>query len=211
VTRASALIFLVFALTAPAAGAQLPEPDDDPPAAATMPLAEFAPARRAALATANSRLRRGECRTRSFHYPSWAIPPNVRPWNLAHWQAVARDARGRVCWARMNSSDFDVPLARAARTFGASFSHLHSCSHSEGNNHRGGFIMNREGSGAGGWMQFMRSTFYGYVDEAFEGARARGDRVPWRYSNWYSKVGQAYTAAYMFGRGLSSHWTGAGC
>ena len=53
-------------------------------------------------------------------------------------------------------------------------------------------------------MQFMESTYYGY-----SGTATRG--LPAKYNNWYSMLGQAYTAAYMFRLGEHDQWTGAGC
>lgn len=43
-------------------------------------------------------------------------------------------------------------------------------------------------SGAGGWWQFLRSTFYANVEAAFQAAFERGVVVPRRYRNWYSRV-----------------------
>lgn len=119
-------------------------------------------------------------------------------------QAIAR------MWAARNS-DFDLALRAAAKRYGVSYNWLHACAksegHIEGRRTPGGpidpFIMNHGGSGAGGWMQFMHPTFYGYV--------GRTSGYPSKYKKWNSKVGQAYTAAYIFKTEGSRQWTGAGC
>lgn len=106
-------------------------------------------------------------------------------------------------WDRRNAR-FTVALRAAASHYGVSYNWLYNCAQSEGGVWE--WRMNRGGSGAGGWMQFMSSTFYAYV---------RHDRVrrviPAKYRVWNSRVGQAYTSAYMFSIGESHQWTGAGC
>lgn len=67
-------------------------------------------------------------------------------------------------------------------------------------------------SGAGGWMQFMRGTFYAYVGDAFGAARSRGYLVMRTWANWYSPAGQAITGGYMRWSGRDgNHWVGSGC
>lgn len=51
-------------------------------------------------------------------------------------------------------------------------------------------------------MQFMESTLNGNVKNV---------AIPRQYKRWHSKVGQAYTAAYMFHIGQSGQWAGKGC
>lgn len=80
--------------------------------------------------------------------------------------------------------------------------------HSEGGH---GMVWNRQGSGAFGPFQFMRGTFYAYVRPAFARAWVEGQQIPVAYARWNSYLGQSFTAAHMFARGLSWHWTGRGC
>jgi hypothetical protein len=87
---------------------------------------------------------------------------------------------------------------------------LISCSRSEGGTTS--FVMNNQGSGAGGWLQFMSGTFYAYVHAAFQTARERGYVVLSQWKSWTSPAGQAITGAYMRYTGKDgSHWVGAGC
>jgi hypothetical protein len=72
-------------------------------------------------------------------------------------------------------------------------------------------------SGAGGPMQFLESTYYGYSDEAFARAEKRGLNIPSQFNHWYSLLGQAVTAAYIRDRSIDEthqHWApsiDAGC
>ena len=86
---------------------------------------------------------------------------------------------------------------------------LRSCSASEGDHGR--WVPNTQGSGAGGWMQFMEGTWRGFAPDAFTDARRRGMALEPRHFSWYSPVGQAVTGAYMYVNGLRGHWVGAGC
>jgi hypothetical protein len=114
--------------------------------------------------------------------------------------AIQRD------WAKQDRK-FTYALRKAARRYHVSYNWLLACALSEGLSRPGEpFVMNHGGSGAGGWMQFMEGTFYGNAPNA-----RRGNKFPRRYVKWNSKVGQAYTAAYMFHIGQSGQWTGAGC
>jgi len=78
-------------------------------------------------------------------------------------------------------------------------------SHREGG--WGRFVMNSQGSGAGGWMQFMSSTYYAYNDRAFADARSRGFHLDSSVNSWQHPMGQAVTAGYMRYVGLDGcHW-----
>ena len=71
----------------------------------------------------------------------------------------------------------------------------------------GPFVMNHQGSGAGGWMQFMASTFYAYYDDARAAVQARGFKVDPSVWDWHHPLGQALTAGYMRYTGRDGcHW-----
>ena len=124
-------------------------------------------------------------------------------------QAIAR------MW-RVRNGNFHLALRAATQRYHVSYSWLHACAHSEGHIHgyrwvnnkpqkwRGidPFEMNHGGSDAGGWMQYMPGTLTSNV---------RNVKIPTVYKKWRSRVGQAYTAAYMFKIGQSRQWTGSGC
>lgn len=71
----------------------------------------------------------------------------------------------------------------------------------------GPFVMNHQGSGAGGWLQFMASTFYAYSDDARSDVARRGFKVPSNVWDWHHPLGQALTGAYMRFTGRDGcHW-----
>jgi hypothetical protein len=88
----------------------------------------------------------------------------------------------------------------AGPIFGVSINRLHYRVSREGGH--GAWVPNRYGSGAGGWFQFMSGTFYAYVHGAFRAAARRGYYIPDKFKSWYSPLGQAVTASYMFYLGL---------
>lgn len=139
-----------------------------------------------------------------------------------NWKAIAKAERmsymkyvkeKRAEARRLAAANRDLHLALklASKHYGVSYSWLHACAHSEGHidgrrpgyKEKDPFIMNHQGSGAGGWLQFMSPTFYGNIRGAAP--------IPNKYHKWNSRVGQAYVAAYMFKIGQSRQWTGAGC
>lgn len=71
----------------------------------------------------------------------------------------------------------------------------------------GPFVMNHQGSGAGGWLQFMASTFYAYMDDARADVARKGYEVPPGIWEWTHPLGQALTGAYMRSTGRDGcHW-----
>ena len=86
---------------------------------------------------------------------------------------------------------------------------LLSCSASEGG--WGRFVWNTQGSGCGGWLQYVPSTFVGFFARAEADVRRRGFRVPRSASSLYSPLGQALAGAWAYRNGLSFHWFGRGC
>ena len=91
---------------------------------------------------------------------------------------------------------------------------LRSCSSSEGagrNLSINWFQMNHQGSGAGGWLQFMESTFWRMFWAAKADAEARGFIVPDGLASWSSRTGQALAGAWGLTHGRRHEWSGSGC
>lgn len=86
---------------------------------------------------------------------------------------------------------------------------LTSCSASEGGH--GGFVMNRQGSGAAGWMQFLSGTFWRMYPAAKADAEAKGFRVPASTAAIDSPLGQALAGAWGYVNGRRGEWFGSGC
>ena len=103
------------------------------------------------------------------------------------------------------TNDWRTSVTLAQRIYPGTESWLLYISHREGG--WGGFVMNHQGSGAGGWLQFMSSTFYAYVDDARADAARRGFNVPSDVWTWTHPLGQALTGAYMRYTGRDGcHW-----
>jgi hypothetical protein len=86
---------------------------------------------------------------------------------------------------------------------------LVSCSASEGGH--GPFVMNRQGSGAAGWMQFLSGTHTRMFLAAKADAEARGFKVPSSAAAITSPLGQALAGAWGFTNGRKHEWMGQGC
>lgn len=103
------------------------------------------------------------------------------------------------------STDWVTSVRIIQRIYPGTESFLLSCSSGEGGH--GGFVMNHQGSGAAGWMQFMSGTFYGHAPIAFSNARSLGFILPDELTiSIESPMAQALTAAFMRSHGMSSHW-----
>lgn len=120
-------------------------------------------------------------------------------WVAREWRHRARKVHriydnryARFEWANRSISN---AITFAGPIFGVSTDRLHNRVSSEGGH--GGWVPNRQGSGAGGWFQFMSGTYYAFSGEAFDKSG-----VPRIYNSWYSPLGQALTAALMFSKGL---------
>lgn len=150
-------------------------------------------------------------------YPRWKC--EVIHQGRIYRQQVAAAIRHR--WM-LQDRRFTLALKYAARRYHVSYNRLLNCSLSEGLSRptelwkwNGGKVWPAHvkymakpagSSGAGGWAQFMKSTLDGNAARP-----AVRNVVPRRYRHWRSKVGQAYTMAYMFSIGQSGQWSGAGC
>lgn len=86
---------------------------------------------------------------------------------------------------------------------------LLSCSSSEGG--WGRWVPNSEGSGVGGWLQFMPSTFARMFGAASFDVARRGFIVPGSAHSWYSPLGQALAGAWGVTNGRRHEWAGSGC
>lgn len=103
------------------------------------------------------------------------------------------------------TNDWRTAVRLAQRVYPGTSDWLLFISHREGG--YGGFVMNHQGSGAGGWMQFMSGTFYGYVGAARADFARRGFQVDPSVWVWTHPLGQALTAGYMRFTGRDGcHW-----
>jgi len=141
-------------------------------------------------------------------YSRWSLPPSIpfRTWVLDRWTR-----RHTTCQVKLRertiptTGDWTTAVALVQRAYPGTSDWLLYISRREGGH--GGFVMNHQGSGAGGWMQFMSSTYYAYNDRAYADLRARGFIVDESTNSWTHPMGQAITAGYMRYVGLDGcHW-----
>jgi hypothetical protein len=88
---------------------------------------------------------------------------------------------------------------------------LRSCSQATSEGGWGRWVPNTQGSGAGGWLQFMSGTFWSVIDDAIARARAAGMVVPSSARSWYSPLGQALAGDEMIRDGRRREWSGWAC
>jgi len=81
-----------------------------------------------------------------------------------------------------------------------------SCSAHEGGH--GPFVMNYQGSGSGGWMQYLYGTWTSHYGSALALARLEHRPLPpARAAQWTEPLGQAFAAGWGYSHQRSA-WTG---
>lgn len=125
-----------------------------------------------------------------------------------HSQRVQRASR-RLWLTLPSPSDWTVAVRVAQRAYPGTDGWLLSCSASEGGH--GSWVWNRHGSGAGGWAQFMESTFWRMFNAARADVTQRGFSVPSSAASFRSPLGQALAAAWGYTNGRRHEWSGSGC
>ena len=139
----------------------------------------------------------------------WALPQSVayRRWVVDRWQQMDASCHAQKRKRTIPTTyDWVTATALADRIFPGTRSWLLSCSSGEGGHGR--FVMNNQGSPAGGWMQFYASTYYRYSGSAYADARARGYLVDASTNDWHHPLGQAITASYAKTHGGGGNWDG---
>ena len=149
----------------------------------------------------------------------WMIAPRTEHCSSVPWTKTCRIARERLnfhgsrmeriradLWRTLpETNDWRTSVRLSQRIYPGTESWLLYISDREGG--WGPFVMNHQGSGAGGWLQFMASTFYAYVDDARRDVERRGFVVPASVWRWNHPLGQALTGAYMRFTGRDGcHW-----
>jgi hypothetical protein len=138
----------------------------------------------------------------------WALPQSIayRGWVAEQWQKNTSSCLKLQDQRTIPATnDWLTAVKLVQRIYPGTSDWMLFISHREGG--WGGFVMNHQGSGAGGQMQFMASTYYAYNDAAFADARQRGFIVDESLNRWESAFGQALTAGYMKYTGRSGcHW-----
>lgn len=144
----------------------------------------------------------------------------------AGWQASRLDRVRLLRAAASAERDYSMAVRYVERAFGPQ-PFLWACPGSEGSFGvwvwNGGFPITRYpatidgggrpagSSGAGGWLQFMHSTFESVIDDGIAVARARGLLVPSSARDWRSPLGQALAGLEMLRDGRRGEWSGSSC
>ncbi len=122
------------------------------------------------------------------------------------WTAKLNRCRATLARSIPNTGDWVTAVKIVQRVYPGTQDWLLKISSREGGH--GGFVMNKQGSGCGGWMQFMESTYWASSYRAYDDLRRRGWRIDPRSNSWTNPMGQAVTAAYMrFTHQDGPHWT----
>ena len=114
----------------------------------------------------------------------------------------------RVCG---NCNAWLRAVAEVQRPYPGTEGWLRSCSAPRSEGGYGRWVPNTQGSGAGGWLQFMESTFWRMYGAARYDVTSRGFRVPASANSWYSPLGQALAGAWAVKNGATGEWSGSGC
>ena len=138
-------------------------------------------------------------------------------WAYKSWQQKAHSARvalekWRVAQERLTlrmHGNWPQDVREAQKAYPGTEAWLLSCSSSEGG--WGRWFPNSQGSGAGGWLQFMSGTFDSFARSARTDLLDRGFRVDEKEWDWYSQLGQALAGAWGITHGMRHHWSGARC
>ena len=125
----------------------------------------------------------------------------------AEYMSTIRTLRDHV--PSPGNSAWTKAVKEVQRAYPGTEDWLMSCSASEGGHGR--WVPNSQGSGVGGWLQFMPGTWAGFYRHAHQEVTARGFRVPASAESWYSPLGQALAGAWGVTHGMSHHWAGHGC
>jgi hypothetical protein len=154
-------------------------------------------------------------------------PANGRPcpytlWRAKLWRSRSRAARRAYeLWAEVHVlRDFRVcggcnawrrAVEEVQGPYPGSRGWLLSCSAPRSEGGYGRWVPNREGSGAGGWLQFMESTFHRMNWAARKDVASRAFIVPASAASWYSPLGQALAGGWAWANGATGEWSGSGC
>ena len=203
--RILALATVLAALLVPAATAKPPMASERSQQAELRALAKHVTAAR--ISTWKCQEQLGSSRSKAA-VDAGSLPQSIsyRRWVVKRWEKRQSSCERLLSRRTIpTSSDWVTSVKLVQRVYPGTADWLLYISRREGG--YGGFVMNHQGSGAGGWMQFMSSTYYAYNDRAFADARRRGFIVSESVNSWTHPMGQAITAGYMRYVGLDGcHW-----
>ena len=165
--------------------------------------------------TTSSKLQHSQHVVTFFETHSWLRAPRHENCASIPWQNQCRIARRvyRQHLARIKeiqttipyTNDWKTAVRLAQKVFPGTEQWLLYISDREGG--WGPFVMNHQGSGAGGWLQFMPSRSTPTTTTPRPPSQARGFTVDPKVWTWTHPLGQALTGAYMRYTGRDGcHW-----
>lgn len=139
--------------------------------------------------------RAGIARTPTEHAERRTTSIAFLTWINNTWQERMKRAAKLRKAGLSYTSDWLTAVNIVQRTWPGTRTWLRDTSSGEGG--WGPFVMNYQGSGAGGWLQYMPSTFYSHLRSALNDARSRGlPIIPTSAMNWHSPLGQAFAGGW---------------
>lgn len=127
-------------------------------------------------------------------------------WISTHWKHIRVQAKKKAARLRLPSTgDWQTAVRIVQRTWPGTYSWMLSCSKHEGG--YGRFVMNTQGSGAGGWLQYMQGTFDSHYSKALSLARTEHRPVPPAGQGWTSPLAQAFAGGWGYFHNRSA-WSG---
>ncbi len=137
-----------------------------------------------------------------------ASPPHSKgywAWRVKVSKRWIREAHRRLSHVLPLTNDWETAVRIVQRSWPGTSSWLLSCSAHEGGH--GPFVMNYQGSGAGGWLQYMESTFNYHYSSALALARQSRLPVPPAGLGWTSPLAQAFAGGWGYWHQRSA-WSG---
>ena len=147
----------------------------------------------------------GVSRTRTEHAERRTTSVPYLRWMNSLWRSRQKHARLRLYARLPMTNDWQTAVRIVQRSWPGTSSWLLSCSAAEGGH--GGFVMNHQGSGAGGWLQYMQSTFDYHYSSALSLARHEHRALPPAGLGWTSPLAQAFAGGWGYSYQRAA-WTG---
>ncbi len=143
----------------------------------------------------------------AHHHPRYRPrhSPGFWRWDAKVARREIRSARYLLSLHLRRTNDWQIAARIVQRSWPGTESWLLSCSAHEGGH--GVFVMNTQGSGAGGWLQYMESTFNYHYSSALTLARQNHLPVPPAGLGWTSPLAQAFAGGWGYSHQRSA-WSG---
>lgn len=116
-------------------------------------------------------------------------------WQERSWTARVKYEEWLASRTLPYTNDWFDAVMISQRVFPGTAGWQINCSKHEGGH--GGFVMNHQGSPAGGWMQFYASTYYAFERAAMDYVKSKGFIIHPKAWGWTQPMGQALVSGFM--------------